>query len=85
LIVNTTSAIGTEIFRVNGDIYGDGTSSLDALILREKSADPAAPAEGQSVIWQSDGTGAGDDGDLMVSITAGGVTKTTTLVDFSGI
>ena len=83
--INTTSFIGTEKLRVNGNQYNDGTASLDALILREKSSDPADPAEGQSVIWQSDGTGAGDDGDLMVKITAGGVTKTTTLVDFSGI
>lgn len=51
--------------------------------LFELSADPANPGEGKSVIWQSDGTGAGDDGDIMVKITAGGVTKTITLIDFS--
>jgi hypothetical protein len=85
LLIGTTSPVSTEKLRVNGDIYGDGTASLGALILREKSSDPADPAEGQSVIWQSDGTGAGDDGDLMVKITAGGVTKTATLIDFSGI
>lgn len=83
LLINAIAPIGTEKLRVNGNVYGDGTASLDALILREKSADPADPAEGQSVIWQADGTGAGDDGDLMVKITAGGVTKTTILVDFS--
>lgn len=84
-LLNATAAVGTEKLRVNGSQYNDGTASLDALILREKSADPADPAEGQSVIWQADGTGAGDDGDLMAKITAGGVTKTTTLIDFSGI
>ena len=31
----------------------------------------------------SDGTDSGDDGDIMIKITAGGVTKTVTLVDFS--
>jgi hypothetical protein len=51
----------------------------------ERSTDPADPPEGQSVQWQSDGTGSGDDGDIMMKITAGGVTKTTTLVDFSAI
>lgn len=49
----------------------------------ELSADPANPADGSYIIWQSDGTGAGDDGDIMVKITAGGVTKTGTLVDYS--
>ena len=51
--------------------------------LEERSSDPADPAEGNSVIWQSDGTGSGDDGDIMIKITAGGTTKTITLVDFS--
>lgn len=55
------------------------------LNLVELSADPSDPAEGCSVIWQSDGTGTGDDGDIMIKITAGGVTKITTLVDFSTI
>ena len=30
-----------------------------------------------------DGTGAGDDGDIMMKITAGAVTKIVTLADFS--
>jgi len=51
--------------------------------LNEKSSDPSDPAEGQSVLWMSDGTGTGDDGDILMKITAGGVTKTVTLVDFS--
>tara|TARA_B100000214_G_scaffold318027_1_gene252142 strand:+ start:5309 stop:6043 length:735 start_codon:yes stop_codon:yes gene_type:complete len=54
-----------------------------ALTLNEKSSDPSDPAEGQSVLWMSDGTGTGDDGDILMKITAGGVTKTVTLVDFS--
>ena len=51
----------------------------------ELSADPAGPAEDAYVIWQSDGTGSGDDGDIMIKITAGGGTKTGTLVDFSAL
>jgi hypothetical protein len=48
------------------------------------NADPADPANGTSVTWQSDGTGSGDDGDIMMKITdSGGTTKTITLVDFS--
>ena len=54
-----------------------------ALALKEKSSNPPNPAEGNSYIWMSDGTDSGDDGDIMIKITAGGVTKTVTLVDFS--
>jgi len=53
------------------------------LVLSELSSDPGDPSEGCSLIWQSNGTGSGDDGDIMMKITAGGVTKTITLADFS--
>jgi len=55
----------------------------EGLKLKERSTDPDDPQEGESVIWQSDGTGAGDDGDILIKITAGGVTATGTLVDYS--
>jgi hypothetical protein len=64
--------------KVEGDLTVNG-----ALTLVEKSAEPADPAEGSSVLWMSNGIGSGDDGDIMIKITAGGVTKTVTLVDFS--
>lgn len=57
----------------------------EGLELYELSTDPSDPPEGHSVIWQSNGTGAGDDGDIMIKITAGGSTKTGTLIDFSAI
>ena len=67
-------------------ISGDGTLLVFNLLhLQEQSANPDDPPEGMSVVWQSDGTGAGDDGDILIKITAGGSTKTATLVDFSGI
>ncbi len=67
---------------------GDATHAVRKLHagligLVERAADPSDPAEGQSVLWQSDGTGLGDDGDIMMKITAGAVTKTATVVDFS--
>lgn len=55
----------------------------DAITSVERASDPANPAEGEWVIWMSDGTGSGDDGDIMVKITAGATTKTITLIDFS--
>tara|TARA_R110000824_G_scaffold399354_1_gene604739 strand:+ start:81 stop:320 length:240 start_codon:yes stop_codon:yes gene_type:complete len=68
------------IARFRSDIYIEGN-----LIFKEKSADPASPSEGHAVIWMSDGTGAGDDGDILIKITAGGATETATLVDFSSL
>jgi hypothetical protein len=56
-----------------------GLSELGGL---EKSADPSAPAEGEFTIWMSDGTGKGDDGDILIAVTAGGATKWKTLFDF---
>ncbi len=58
------------------DVNGSITS-------RELSSDPSDPDEGSHVIWQSDGTASGSDGDIMMKITAGGVTKLITLIDFS--
>jgi hypothetical protein len=56
-----------------------------AITGRELSSDPADPDEGAHVCWQSDGTGTGDDGDILCKITAAGTTKTTTLIDFSAL
>ena len=54
-----------------------------AISMLEKSADPSAPAEGQCVIWMSDGTGKGADGDVLIASQAGGTTKYATLFDHS--
>jgi hypothetical protein len=69
---------------------GIGTTEPDtildangAMTLRELSSDPSDPDEGSFAVWMSDGTGSGDDGDIMVKVTAGGSTKTITLIDFS--
>ena len=67
---------------VTGTLGVTGNTTLTAILLTEKSADPDDPAEGSTVIWMSDGTEEGDDGDIMVKITAGATTNTFTLVDF---
>lgn len=73
-------------FRLNRTMPLDGSEAAAALPLASRSTDPADPADGGAVIWLSDGTGAGDDGDLMVKITdTNGTTKTGTLADFSAI
>ena len=53
------------------------------LILAERSSDPDEPAEGKMIIWMSDGTEYGDDGDLIIAATAGGVARVGILWDFS--
>jgi hypothetical protein len=50
-----------------------------AITFRELSADPSNPDEGSSALWMSDGTGSGNDGDILVKTTAGGTTQTKTL------
>tara|TARA_R110002012_G_scaffold156266_4_gene317247 strand:+ start:7121 stop:10984 length:3864 start_codon:yes stop_codon:yes gene_type:complete len=61
----------------------EGTTNLAQYSFTEKSADPETPAEGGAVMWMSDGTGTGNDGDILMKIQAGGEAKTFTLVDFS--
>lgn len=51
----------------------------------QQSSDPPDPVDGKAVMWMSDGTGAGDAGDIMVKIQSGNVVKTATLVDFSAL
>lgn len=78
-----TSALAAKISDT-GDQTIDGTLTLsEALQIQELSIDPPNPAEGKFVLWMSNGTGSGDDGDIMMKVTAGGTTKTITLVDFS--
>lgn len=64
---------------------GSNSTVFDPLRGSERASDPDNPPEGQYVIWMSDGTGTGDDGDILIKITAGGSTKTATLVDFSAV
>lgn len=64
-------------------LRGTSDSVGAALNIRELDADPSDPPEGTFTLWMSNGTGAGDDGDIMAKITAGGVTKTATLIDYS--
>jgi hypothetical protein len=60
-----------------------GSGEFSPLILAELSADPDKPTEGKAKIWMSDGTGTGDDGDVIIAATAGGTTKRAILWDFS--
>lgn len=65
-------------------VGGKSVAGVDFLDLTERSSDPADPAEGRAVMWRSDGTGSGSDGDVLIKSTAGGVTTTTNLTTSSG-
>ena len=81
------------------DAIGNGTNTvtlgntsiidthLRAAVHREAlSSDPDDPLSNYNVIWQSDGTGSGADGDIMMKIrNNNGTIKIVTLVDFSAI
>jgi len=75
-VFNAASA--SQSLRING--YG---IIKEALKLLERSSDPLEPAEGECVIWLSDGTGKGDDGDVIIASQAGGTTNYGTLFNHS--
>jgi hypothetical protein len=77
--VNSSGNVGIGVASANYPLQVNG--GISGL---EKSADPTQPAEGEYVIWMSDGTGKGDDGDVMIASTAGGTTNYGTLFDHSG-
>jgi len=68
-------------------IYGEFDNAFlkinNHIYMLERSADPAEPAEGEMVIWMSDGTQKGDDGDVLIASKAGGATTVTTVHDHS--
>lgn len=68
---------------VGGKISTDGCVEAGCLALDDQTTDPTLAGTGKSAIWQSDGTGSGDDGDIMATVfnSAGG-SITRTLVDF---
>ncbi len=46
-------------------------------------SDPDDPIANSGVLWQSDGTGSGGSGDILMKINNGTSIKTVTIVDFS--
>ena len=62
----------------NGTFSEAYIPSQDTTEITAQSADPATPAGLEGVIWMSDGTGAGDSGDLMVKLTGPDVKATAT-------
>ena len=81
---DASGSIGVGLDSPQSTLHIFGETTLEGpLTLKERSYDPSDPSEGESVIWMSNGSGTGSDGDIMIKITSAGTTKTVTLVDFS--
>lgn len=65
--------------RIYDELYLNGNFSF------REHYEPSDPPANCAVLWMSSGTGAGDEGDIMMKINDGSTTKTHTLVDFSAI
>lgn len=78
ILIDGGAGIGgtLDIIRGASETTGIAARFDGAIRIAERSTDPSAPAEGQCIIWMSDGTSSGADGDLMATCTAGAVTNT---------
>lgn len=87
-ITPTTDCIAADgdIFANSGLRIGDTTTAPDdnTIEIEERSSDPGDPAEGNGILWLSDGTGQGGDGDLVWSRTFDGSTVHTVLTEGGG-
>jgi hypothetical protein len=72
--------------RIGGGIYVGGTGTdpdANTIEFAERTSEPGKPAEGNAVLWMTNGAGIGDDGDVILGVTAGGSTKYTIIHDHS--
>lgn len=61
----------------------DSGVRLNAVLTLKGQDEPADPVDGENVIWRSNGTGFGDDGDIIIKARSGATVKTVTWFDFS--
>jgi len=80
---DTASFTNISNYKFTGALETTVSIKSNILKLTERSSDPSEPTEGTSVIWMSDGTDFGDDGDVCIASQAGGVTKKLILFDHS--
>jgi len=78
---SAAAAVDGDVYITSGLRIGDATTAPDenTIELEERSSDPGDPAEGNGILWCSDGTDIGADGDLVWKRTVGGVTKSVLL------
>lgn len=76
---------------LNGDVTIGGEKNRGNLLIKGAflqqalSTEPANPPNNHYVVWLSDGKGVGEPGDVMIKVSAGGITKTSVLLDFDTV
>ena len=53
------------------------------LKIRQRISNPIKPDNNETIIWLGDGSGLGDNGDILMATTIGGTTRYITLFDYS--
>lgn len=81
--VNAASTIDAVLTHTAEPDFQAGAKSTQLKLTEQ--AEPGSVPSGAAILWISNGTGTGDQGDLMVSINIGGTTKTATLADYSAL
>ncbi len=67
VLIDTIKDLAQGTSYVEGDLVIGGN-----IRFQEAGANPVDPQPGETVIWRSDGTGDGDDGDIMMSSNVDG-------------
>jgi len=85
LSVNTGAGLA-QVLEIGSDLlttFAGAITVTEFIKGLERSSDPTEPSEGEFVMWLSDGTGYGDDGDICIASQAAGTTKKAILFDHS--
>lgn len=53
---------------------------LQGMTVSKESGDPSDPGTGEAVMWISDGTGTGEDGELLMKVNISGTSQTFAVV-----
>jgi len=73
----------TDTWSLGRGSYVFERSYVIQMYIKAAASGPSEPAVGQGLIWLSDGTGHGDQGDVVVGSNVGGVTKWAVIFDYS--
>ena len=77
-MARSLSALKENVPQPAQQILDDILLTEEPLVMKAQSADPADPAAGYGVLWLSDGTGTGSEGDLIFKWRDAADTTTTT-------
>jgi len=81
----TAIAAGNQLYLKSDGNVGIGINApataleINGALTLDEMAEPTDPTDGKMVLWFSNGTGAGTDGDVLIKKTVGGVVTTNTI------